>query len=305
MKNYFKRLKNIDIENIEKELKDIGKDMRDRTSDEVLKKLEKVKDITKYEDYEKMLDEYSESANISTLEDFYNYAQKCKNLIESAPKIKQMREYLEKMPLPAYQKELEFQRDVLLSKLTQEALIEGSLNLDVISMEFENLRADYAKFYAMEHNKFQQQLADIVNRIGEVERKLTAIEYLSEIDELKIAASKLSKEFNKLQPRLKKCEPITEQQLWEYINPWHNCNFKPSEPDAIESFLKLEDVVNAQYKKTSDKLSNILAQKILARKERESVNKLVDALQVADIDKIDRIISDDLIKTLRDIIRED
>ena len=205
------------------------------------------------------------------------------------------------MALPENERVLTMAAETMGAKLSPESLLSENTNVDLLHMEFNKLHNEYAIFYIREHNQHQKQLSELENRIVLTQKRAEAINFLNPLLELS-KFQLLPKRVENIISNCKKCRIITTQDFLEKLNPYCNCRFMPDEQNIIESFLHIEDETEKAYKETATILSQKLSNAIMDNDTRDDIEKLVDSLQVTNLDKLPDILDAKLLDTVKRIL---
>ncbi len=296
---YFERLKT--FANLKQKLENMAEELGKDLPEHAEKSLAQLATVKEAESLENLAEMDADLAHYGNLERLERFGKRVERLIKNSDRIMEMRKFISSLPLPEYERTLTFEAEALGAKLTPEALLAENTNIDIIYMEFERLRHDFAEYYVKEHNSYQDDVRNARERLENADRKATALEKLSPF--LQFRGTKvLIADAKKAIKNVKACRDISVSDFLDSMRPYHSCNFRPDEKSPVDIFLELEDDLDMAYKKMSRELSERLSHAIIKDQDRDDIDKLTDSLRVADLEKLPEILSDDMISLLKRIL---
>ncbi len=300
---FFERIKSIDSTQLKQGLTNLAQQMDCPLPDNALSSLDQLETVGRADNVENLAKLDSDLARYANLERLQRFVSKAERLLKNEKRIMDMRKFINEMSLPDYETSLQLQVEGFGARLSPESLLSESSNIDLLTMEFERLRADYARAYVQAHNEYFREVREMQNRISITSRKVDTIDSLSE--PLSIAGNRsLISRSKKVIKNLKPCRAITIDEFMQTMIPFHSCRFKPDEDKLLDIYLDLEEKIDNEFKALSQKLSAELSKRIIATTDRDDIDKVIDSLHVAKVDRLPDVLSEDLVETIKKVLQK-
>ncbi len=278
----------------------------DQSPDDIVETLDAVQCVCASEGYNELRSEAAEYfGSPSALGSALRLIERLEKVAELAPRVAQVRGYLDGMQLGRGYENLALQRDAVAGRLVLTGLVSDPSLWSSTEDSFRRLRRDYSHAYLTYHTSYHTDSRDLAREIETARPRIEALERLNHIDGLGGAIGPdVSGRLEGVSTLFRTCSASEKDMELETSPVCESCHLPLGEElPRLETTAVLNEADNAldEYR---HRLSSRGVSQVLADRSRGHLDKLIRLAQVSDLSSLDSVLDQEVVEFLRDFLEE-
>ncbi len=305
MENIFEQIKSFDIDKIEDKLSSFAKIIGNELPDTVKNTLNTARKIAKYPSYSELIsnesDEITDNNRLITILEMLKHWE---NIINKSQRVEYIIQFTSTVKIGPQNPQLDLLHQIV-TELIPAVLFSQPHRLPELESRFDDFSTKYIHQYIELHQQHNEKIKKLTDKINDLIDEITIMEKLSCVELLKpyCEIPDIEKIRNIIVKEFTLCDyPICEEDIKQhFICP--QCRFTMADfYDAVD-FSEIASIVNPAFKKCMKALVSNLADKIMD-KENNTIDALVKAVSVSDINSIKNIFSEKFVNRVKTLLEE-
>ena len=235
---------------------------------------------------------------------------KARTVRDRAFHVSQMADYLHKACAP--DESIAFERTNLLNMLGFESMLQDPSLIGAREENFARWKTSYIHAYRKAHRAHYENMADLATKLETLRPKASALIRMNGILELGpplAATAAVADDLQALDAALWVCPDTAEAAVAGKDALCPRCQWHPGTKLPAESLSRLTALVSQgladRFQRFKDAAIAAILTKAAAEKKKSGLDDLLDIIQLADADRLARVLNDDLVAFLRQILYDE